>query len=161
MLGEFVTWSLVLLLGYVYPAFECFRAIERKEPKVEQLLFWCRYWVIMGLLTALERFGDMFVSWLPMYGEVKLAFVIYLWHPKTEGARHIYREFFFPWLAKHEPHINRKLQEARAKSGDLILFYVKNFTEKGQSLAFDALQYVIRRASGASHSQVLSFLLQK
>lgn len=79
----------------------------------------------------------------------------------VQGARHIYREFFFPWLAKHEPHINQKLQEARAKSGDLILFYVKNFTEKGQSLAFDALQYVIRRASGAPHSQVSPFLLQK
>ncbi|XP_078434288.1 putative HVA22-like protein g [Wolffia australiana] len=150
MLGEFVTWILALLLGYVYPAFQCFRAIEQKNPRMEQLLFWCRYWVIIGLLTALERFGDVFVAWLPLYAEAKLAFIIYLWHPKTEGAVQIYRNFFFPWLSRHEPRINRKLQEARENSGDLILFYLRNFTEKGQSLAFDALQFIVR----SIHSEV-------
>uniref|UniRef100_A0A1D1YFN9 HVA22-like protein n=1 Tax=Anthurium amnicola TaxID=1678845 RepID=A0A1D1YFN9_9ARAE len=153
MLGEYVTWLLVLVLGYAYPAFECFRAIEQNKPEIEQLRFWCQYWIIMGLLTALERFGDMFVSWLPLYDEAKLAFIIYLWHPKTKGTWYIYNAFFMPCLAKHEPRINRRLQEIRTKSGDLLLFYIKNFTEKGQSLAFDFLQYVVGQASGTSASQ--------
>jgi hypothetical protein len=34
-------------------------------------------------LTVVERFADGAVSWLPMYGEAKLALVVYLWHPST------------------------------------------------------------------------------
>uniref|UniRef100_A0A1D1XK12 HVA22-like protein n=1 Tax=Anthurium amnicola TaxID=1678845 RepID=A0A1D1XK12_9ARAE len=153
MLGEFVTGILVLLLGYAYPSFECFRVLEQNRPEIEQLRFWCQYWIIMGLLTALERFGDMFVSWLPLYGEVKLAFIIYLWHPRTKGTWYIYNKFIMPCLASNEPRISRKLNEVRTKSGDLLLFYIKNFTEKGQSIAFDLLQYVVKQTPGPSDSQ--------
>ncbi|XP_078440797.1 putative HVA22-like protein g [Wolffia australiana] len=150
MLGEFVTSILVLMLGYAYPAFECFRTIEHNRPQIELFRFWCQYWIILGLLTAFEKFGDLFVSWLPFYSEAKLAFIIYLWHPRTQGAWYVYNKFVYPFLAVHESGINRKLLEISQRSGEWLMFYVRNFTDRGQSLAFDLLQYVLRQAAGAA-----------
>lgn len=33
-----------LILGYAYPAYECFKTVELNKPDIEQLLFWCQYW---------------------------------------------------------------------------------------------------------------------
>ncbi|KAK8958678.1 HVA22-like protein j [Platanthera guangdongensis] len=142
MLGEFVTRVLVLVLGYAYPAFECFKLMEKSKIDVQQLLFWCEYWVIVAIVTIFERFFDIFVSWLPLYGETKLAFFIYLWHPKTRGTRWVYEAFLRPLVTQHEPDIEQKLQSYRARAGDLLLFYIKNFTEQGQSLFLEMLHYI-------------------
>ncbi|CAA7400233.1 unnamed protein product [Spirodela intermedia] len=148
MLGEFVNSILVLLLGYAYPAFECFRTIEKDRPQIELFRFWCQYWIIIGLLTAVEKFGDLFVSWLPLYGEAKLAFIIFLWHPRTQGAWYVYNKFVYPFLAMHEAGINGKLMEISLRSGEWLMFYIRNFTDKGQSIAVELLQYILRQASG-------------
>ena len=33
-----------LVLGYAYPAYECFKTVELNKPEIEQLRFWCQYW---------------------------------------------------------------------------------------------------------------------
>ncbi|GBG73335.1 hypothetical protein CBR_g13055 [Chara braunii] len=73
-----------MVCGYLYPAYNCYKTVERPRPEPEQLRFWCTYWIIMALLTVLERFSDVFLLWLPMYNEFKLAIIIYLWYPKTK-----------------------------------------------------------------------------
>lgn len=35
-----------LILGYAYPAYECFKIVELNKPDIEQLLFWCQYWCV-------------------------------------------------------------------------------------------------------------------
>ncbi|XP_028074979.1 HVA22-like protein i [Camellia sinensis] len=82
MLGDFFTRGLVLVLGYAYPAFECFKTVEKNRVEIEELRFWCQYWIIVAVLTVFERIGDIFISWLPMYGEMKLAMFIYLWYQR-------------------------------------------------------------------------------
>ncbi|KAH9657289.1 HVA22-like protein i [Citrus sinensis] len=64
-MGYFLSRPLLMVFGYAYPAYECFKAVEKNKPDIEQLLFWCQYW-------------------LPMYREAKLAFFIYLWYPQTK-----------------------------------------------------------------------------
>ncbi|KAG0459644.1 hypothetical protein HPP92_022772 [Vanilla planifolia] len=147
MLGEFVTRVLSLVLGYAYPAFECFKLMEERKIEEEQLLFWCQYWVIVAIVTIFERFFDVFVSWLPFYGETKLALFIYLWHPKTRGTRWVYEAFLRPMVTQHEPAIEQRLQGYRARAGDLLLFYLKNFTEKGQALFLEMLHYITADAN--------------
>jgi hypothetical protein len=44
---------------------------------------WCCCRILVASLTVVERFADCAVSWLPMYGEAKLALIVYLWHPNT------------------------------------------------------------------------------
>ncbi|XP_073099671.1 putative HVA22-like protein g [Elaeis guineensis] len=149
MLGDLATRVLVMLFGYAYPAFECFKTLEQRQSpgEVEQLRFWCQYWVIVAIVTIIERFGDPLVSWLPMYGEAKLAFFVYLWYPKTKGSDLIYDTFLRPLVMQYEPDIEQRLRHLRAKSGELLVFYLKNFTDKGTTLFLEVLNYVVSGAS--------------
>jgi hypothetical protein len=77
-----------LVLGYAYPAYDCYKTVELNRPDVEQLRFWCQYWfvscapslllwariynvlifhdlgrILLAVLTAMERVGDDFASW--------------------------------------------------------------------------------------------------
>lgn len=33
-----------MVFGYAYPAYECYKTVEKNKPEIEQLLFWCQYW---------------------------------------------------------------------------------------------------------------------
>lgn len=39
-----------MAFGYVYPAYECFKTVERRPLEIFQLLFWCHYWFVMPFL---------------------------------------------------------------------------------------------------------------
>ncbi|KAJ0976650.1 hypothetical protein J5N97_012160 [Dioscorea zingiberensis] len=160
MLGDFINRVLVLLLGYAYPAFECFKVVEKSNGEIQELKFWCKYWIIVAIVTVLERFSDIFASCLPMYAELKLAFFIYLWYPKTQGTGFVYETFLRPCIVKHEPEIEEKLQKIRSKSGDLLLFYINNFTSKGQSLILEIIHYVISHSQSNKKPEVPSSLSQ-
>ncbi|CAK9180786.1 unnamed protein product [Ilex paraguariensis] len=147
MLGELITRGLLMVLGYAYPAFECFKTVEKNKVHIEELRFWCQYWIIVALLTILERIGDAFVSWVPMYGEMKLALFIYLWYPKTKGTGFIYETFLRPYVAKHETDIERNLLDLRARAWDLAIYYWQNCTQLGQSAFFDLLNYLGSQSS--------------
>jgi hypothetical protein len=47
----------------------------------------CR--ILLAFLTTLESVADGTVSWLPLYGEAKLALVVYLWHPNTMASNRL------------------------------------------------------------------------
>ncbi|XP_071910740.1 putative HVA22-like protein g isoform X1 [Coffea arabica] len=142
MLGEFITRILVLVLGYAYPAFECFKTVEKNKVGIEELRFWCQYWILVALVTVLERIGDIFVSWLPMYGEMKLALFIYLWYPRTKGSGYVYDTILKPYMIKHETDIDRNLLEFRARAWDLLVYYWENCTQLGQTTFFQALDFL-------------------
>lgn len=131
-----------MVSGYVYPAYECFKTVEKNRPDVEQLQFWCQYWMIIAVLTMLERLGDTFISWLPMYSEAKLAFIIYLWYPKTKGTTYVYSTFLRPFVANHEREIDRHLNELRTRAGDLAFQYWQRGSVYAQSRFMEVLQYV-------------------
>ncbi|KAK2355694.1 putative HVA22 protein g [Trifolium repens] len=41
--------------------------------------------IIVAFLTVLEKFADVVIGWLPLYGELKLALFIYMWYHKTKS----------------------------------------------------------------------------
>lgn len=147
MIGSFLTRGLVMALGYAYPAYECFKTVEMNKPDIEQLRFWCQYWILVAVLTVCERIGDTFVSWVPMYSEAKLAFFIYLWYPKTKGTTYVYDSFFRPYIAKHEPEIDRNLLELRTRAGDIAVVYWQRVASYGQTRVFEILQYVAAQST--------------
>ncbi|KZV39712.1 hypothetical protein F511_14179 [Dorcoceras hygrometricum] len=153
MIGSFLTRGLVLILGYVYPAYECYKSVEMNKPDIEQLRFWCQYWILVAGLTVCERIGDMFIGWVPMYGEAKLAFFIYLWFPKTKGTTYVYDSFFRPYVAKHETEIDRSLLELRTRAGDMVLLYWQKAASYGQTRIFDVLQYIASQSSPPRRTQ--------
>jgi hypothetical protein len=73
-----------LLLGYIYPAYACFKALERRKP--DGVRVWCEYWcaphagataaaahqrrsprlpfrLILAVFAVLESVGDQTVFW--------------------------------------------------------------------------------------------------
>ncbi|KAL8246437.1 hypothetical protein R6Q59_007653 [Mikania micrantha] len=149
MLGELITNSLVLILGYAYPAFECFKTIEKQGVGNGGLRFWCQYWVIVAILTVFERVGDIFISWIPMYGELKLALIIYLWYPKTKGTGFVYDAMLRPFVVRHETDIERSLKQFRDKAWDVAIYYWQNSTELGQTKIFEIFQYLLSKPSNS------------
>lgn len=142
MIGSFITGALTLVLGYAYPAYDCYKTVELNRPEVEQLRFWCQYWILLAFLTVLERVGESFVSWLPMYSEAKLAFIVYLWYPKTRGTAYVYESFFKPYIAKHETEIDRNLLELRTRAGDIAVLYFHRVANYAQTRSYEILQYI-------------------
>ncbi|XP_027331847.1 HVA22-like protein i [Abrus precatorius] len=147
MIGSFLTWALVMVFGYAYPAYECYKAVEKNKPEIEQLRFWCQYWILVAVLTVCERIGDTFISWVPMYSEAKLAFFIFLWYPKTKGTTYVYDSFFRPYVAKHETEIDRNLLELRTRAGDIAVVYWQRAFSYGQTRIYDILQYVAAQST--------------
>ena len=39
-----------MVLGYAYPAYECFKTVEKNKPEIEQLRFWCQYWYVLSIM---------------------------------------------------------------------------------------------------------------
>ncbi|KAF5202244.1 Hva22-like protein i [Thalictrum thalictroides] len=136
-----------MVFGYAYPAYECFKTVEKNKPEIEQLRFWCQYWILVALLTVFERVGDTFISWVPMYSEAKLAFFIYLWYPKTKGTTYVYDSFFRPYIAKHETEIDRNLLELKTRAGDMAILYWQRAATYGQTRVFEVLQYVASQST--------------
>ncbi|KAK4275120.1 hypothetical protein QN277_018255 [Acacia crassicarpa] len=147
MIGSFITRVLVMIFGYAYPAYECYKTVEKNKPEIEQLRFWCQYWILVAVLTVCERIGDAFISWIPMYSEAKLAFVIYLWYPKTMGTTYVYDSFFRPYVAKHETEIDRSLLELRTRAGDISVLYWQRAASYGQTRIMDILQYIAAQST--------------
>ncbi|KAL4591835.1 hypothetical protein LXL04_004808 [Taraxacum kok-saghyz] len=137
----------LLILGYAYPAFECFKTMEKHGVENGELRFWCQYWVIVAILTVFERIGDIFISWVPMYGEMKLALIIYLWYPKTKGSWYVYEAMLRPFVERHETDIETSLKELRSKAWDVAIYYWHNSTELGQTKFFDIFHYLVSKPS--------------
>nr|KAJ0184757.1 hypothetical protein LSAT_V11C900473810 [Lactuca sativa] len=118
---------MILLLAYAYPAYECFKNVEKNKPDLELLRFWCQYW-------------------LPMYSEAKLVFCVYLWYPKTKGTKYVYDTFLKPYITKHEAEIDRTLSELKTRAGDSASLYLSRVMSYAQTRAFDILQIVMSQS---------------
>ncbi|EPS57872.1 hypothetical protein M569_16945, partial [Genlisea aurea] len=109
MIEELITRCLILVLGYAYPAFQCFKTVEKSRVENDELRFWCQYWITVAVITVLEKIGDAFISWVPLYGEMKLALYIYLWYPRSRGTGLVYDSLLRPCVLRHETNIDRSL----------------------------------------------------
>lgn len=140
MLGSYFCWVLELLLGFVYPAYECFKAIEKGKP--ELLKQWCMYWTIMGLALVIEIFTDQLLFWVPLYYEAKVALVVFLWHPRINGATYVYESTLQPFLAEHEPVIDKRIEEAKNRVQDFFSRYFQQLLNYLQSRSHEVMAYV-------------------
>uniref|UniRef100_A0A0E0M3U6 HVA22-like protein n=1 Tax=Oryza punctata TaxID=4537 RepID=A0A0E0M3U6_ORYPU len=131
MAVSLITRLLTLVLGYAYPAYDCYKTLELNKPQIDQLRFWCQ--ILLAFLTTLETITDFTVSWLPMYGEAKLALVLYLWYPKTRGAKHVYESYLQPLLARHEADIDRGLLQLRARAKDATASHLQAAVSFGRA----------------------------
>ncbi|KAE8690297.1 hypothetical protein F3Y22_tig00110896pilonHSYRG00011 [Hibiscus syriacus] len=81
-----------------------------------------------------------------MYGEMKIAMLVYLWYPKTKGTGYVYDTLLRPFMARHETEVDRKIQEIKARIWDFIWKYCQHFADMGQGKFFEMLQYVANQS---------------
>ncbi|KAK9811551.1 hypothetical protein WJX72_005778 [[Myrmecia] bisecta] len=154
MLGDYLCRVLLNVFGYIWPAYQCYKAIERKQ--ADKIREWCIYWFVMALFTFAERaFLDSLIFWAPMYYEAKVLFVIYLWHPKTLGAQYLYSHIVQPFIAANEGTIDQKVAEGKAWVGDFAAAHfskVTNFVQSKAHLAVAQLQQLQKAGNQAARN---------
>ncbi|GMH39036.1 hypothetical protein BSKO_06934 [Bryopsis sp. KO-2023] len=105
-----VAWRLVInFTAYVVPAYKCFKALERRNVKFVR--FWCEYWLVISVFAVSEVVLDILGGWFPLYNSLKLLFIVYLWHPKTEGATPIYVRTLRPFLVRYQGLVDKTFDD--------------------------------------------------
>eukprot|EP00804_Cyclotella_cryptica_P004969 CCRYP_014098-RA/>CCRYP_014098-RA protein AED:0.27 eAED:0.27 QI:137/1/1/1/0.66/0.5/4/1058/165 len=79
------------LIGFVYPAYMSFKAIESSETADDTQ--WLTYWVVFAKLSIIESAAPFLVEWIPFYYAIKILFFSWLFHPKFMGAVVLYKQF--------------------------------------------------------------------
>jgi receptor expression-enhancing protein 5/6 len=103
--------SLCNVVGFVYPAFKSFKAIENKVRGEDTQ--WLIYWVVFAFFSIIEVFVDVLLYWIPFYYAFKLAFLLWAMLPQTRGAKFLYDSFLRDFLKKNESKIDAALNDAK------------------------------------------------
>jgi receptor expression-enhancing protein 5/6 len=110
--------SLSSIVGFVYPAFKSFQAIETKKKGDDTQ--WLVYWVIFAFFSIMETFVDILLYWIPFYYAFKLAFLLWAMLPQTNGAKFLYENFLKDLLKKNESRIDAALNDAKKNAGTIV-----------------------------------------
>nr|XP_024376622.1 HVA22-like protein i isoform X2 [Physcomitrium patens] len=90
-----------------------------------------------------------------MYNEAKLAFIIYLWYPKTLGTTYVYSSFLRPFVVKHESEIDHQLNELTTRAGDLAFFWWQRGSAYIQAQVYQILAYVASQSNRTQQGTVV------
>lgn len=110
MLSGILCRAVTTVLGFVWPAYMCFKDTENGQKNNHKQ--WCIYWIVIVLYTALERFSDLFLFWLPLYSEAKIGLVYFL--ACANGADYVYTRTVAPILKQNEAQIDEKIAMGKA-----------------------------------------------
>ncbi|KAG0234768.1 ER membrane protein DP1/Yop1 [Actinomortierella wolfii] len=101
------------LLGFVYPAYRSFKALETPEKEDDKQ--WLTYWTVYGFVSILESFTDILLYWFPFYFFLKTIFLLWLMIPQFNGAVTVYNRFLRPFLVQHSKDIDSSYSNLKAK----------------------------------------------
>merc|ERR1719443_2875358 len=104
MLGIGQTY-IVNMIGVAYPAFMSFLALESEGLDDDKM--WLTYWVCFGCFNIIDQFAGIILQIIPFYYFLKLGFLVYLFHPQTEGALTVYRSVIRPKIQQYQAEIDK------------------------------------------------------
>eukprot|EP00752_Nemacystus_decipiens_P012470 g11044.t1 len=90
---------IVNLIGFCYPAFASFKAIDSPDALASQQLL--SYWAIFGAFFTLETSFGFLTAAIPYYNLVKGFIFVYSFHPYTRGATLVYDTVIRPLVIQH------------------------------------------------------------
>jgi len=95
------------LIGFVYPAYCSFKAIDAADAEAD--VQWLTYWVVFASFSIVESAAAFVVGWIPFYFFIKLSFLVWLYHPTFLGAQLIYREVLRPLILPYMKKAQKKV----------------------------------------------------
>lgn len=81
---------------FIYPVIQSIKAIE-SETKTDDTM-WLTYWIVFSFFKVIEGIFDIIISAIPFYTIAKLAFLVWCYHPKSEGAKILYEKGIKPHI---------------------------------------------------------------
>merc|ERR1712232_1485561 len=93
------------LVGFVYPAYASFKAIETVQKDDDTQ--WLTYWVVYAVFTVVESFSDAILFWVPFYYSFKFGFL--LWMMLSRGAETLYKLVLWPLFKSQQDVIDHAL----------------------------------------------------
>jgi hypothetical protein len=141
------------VLSSLYPAYASYKAVLSGDAESQRQ--WLAFWVIQTLFTAFELVADRLVSWLPLYYEAKILFVCWLALPAFRGASVLYHGVVARYLELYEPDIDRHLEAAGARLGELadgVRGTVAAHVRQKSGLIFSAATQLVADAAAAAAS---------
>jgi receptor expression-enhancing protein 5/6 len=120
---------LTSVIGFVYPAYKSFQAIELKNKNEDTQ--WLVYWVIFAFFSIAETFIDYLLYWIPFYYAFKIAFLLWAMLPQTRGAKLLYDNFLRDFLKKNESRIDAAFADAKKSAGAVA----SEFAAAGNTIA--------------------------
>ena len=105
------------VIGVAYPAFMSFVALESEGQDDDKQ--WLTYWVVFGCFTIADQFAGIILSLIPFYYVLKVAFLIWMFHPSSLGSMTVYNNFLLPFVKKYENQIDemeKKLGQTYSES---------------------------------------------
>mmetsp|Transcript_14152 Transcript_14152/g.38312 ORF Transcript_14152/g.38312 Transcript_14152/m.38312 type:complete len:232 (+) Transcript_14152:198-893(+) len=100
-------------VGVLYPCHQTIKALEQRGPQQhaarEQ---WLLYWMSFAALTLAEAIAGPAVTKQRFYPHIKLAFLLWLQLPRSQGARRLYQHVR-PALLRRMPKIDHCLDVAQ------------------------------------------------
>merc|ERR1711982_81219 len=101
---------------FAYPAYMSFKAIDTIET-LEDDIQWLTYWIVFSFMSFLETYATAIISFVPFYFGFKIMFMIWLYHPKYQGASLVYKQvlrpMFYPYYASSVQSFKRKMLRLR------------------------------------------------
>jgi receptor expression-enhancing protein 5/6 len=104
------------VVGVCYPAFESLKALETARGQDDKK--WLTYWVVFALFNFSEHFLEWIVGLVPFYFVIKMAFLLWLYLPLTNGADLIYDKFVYKYFKKYEDEIDEAIDKVKDKVVD-------------------------------------------
>ena len=101
------------VVGIFYPAFMSFVALESEGKDDDKL--WLTYWTVFGVFHIVDQFAGFILAFVPFYYVLKIGFLIWMFHPATQGAIVMYDNFVLPYFKKYEGDIINFQKEASSQ----------------------------------------------
>lgn len=89
------------LMGFVYPAYMSFQSVESAKGVSDSATQWLTYWVVFSFITVVESTMPGLHRFIPMYYYNKAGLIVWLYHPRTNGAEIIYNQVVRTYILPH------------------------------------------------------------
>ncbi|KAA8542092.1 hypothetical protein F0562_023244 [Nyssa sinensis] len=105
----------------LYPLYASVIAMETTSKVDDEQ--WLAYWILYSFLSLVEMLLQPILEWIPIWYDLKLAFVVWLVLPRFRGAAFIYQRFVREKIKKYgviDRHYKSSNDKGKNKSVDFI-----------------------------------------
>ncbi len=87
-----------------------FKAIESSNEADDSQ--WLTYWVVFSFVSIVENIAGFITEFIPFYFPLKVAFFVWLYHPKFMGAGMVYSQVMKPFVMPYVESVSSVQKKA-------------------------------------------------